>query len=90
LSKNYKKIIYLFAKYKKHFSEDSIESISHTRFVINKLFKHQSDLNKNVNLKPVDINYLRLFIGQKLNFISYPKINFYFHYVQVLKLAKLL
>jgi hypothetical protein len=95
LRKNYKKILYLFAKYKEHSSKQSIESISHSRLIINKLFKHYQSTeltasNKNLILNPIDVSYLRLFIGQRLNVVSYPRIKFFFSYVRVDKRIKLI
>ena len=84
LNKKYQKFIYLFAKYKQHSSEESIDSIKRARFLINKLFKQEADLASNeACLSQVDASYLRLFMRQSLSMSSFPKSGFFFRYVKV-------
>ena len=87
LERKYEKLIVEFAKYKKE-RHEALNSNRQTRFIINKFFKLDSNLNRDLN--PIDIVYLRLFLMQHLKIVSYPKKNFSINFVQVfLKLKKL-
>jgi len=83
LEKNYEKIIAQFVKYKKEIKNDLtlIDTNRQSRFIINRMFKLDSNIKR--DLEPIDIVYMRLFLMQHIKIVSYPKKSFLINFVQV-------
>ena len=83
MEKNYEKIIAQFVKYKKEIKNDLtlIDTNRQSRFIINRMFKLDSNIKR--DLEPIDIVYMRLFLMQHIKIVSYPKKSFLINFVQV-------